>query len=171
MLKDNYSNHRIPRKVVLRAWLLVGTLDILSAFVDYYVRTGKDPLFILNYVASGVLGESAFSGGAGTMLLGLLFHYFCAFLFTIFFFWFYSKFGLVFRSKIVTGILYGIFIWAVMNLVVVQLCRAAHATIKEMKAEKVLKAMTILIFMIGLPLAFIAGKYSPKNSSPSGEPA
>ena len=164
MLQDRYSNRRIPRKVVLGAWLLVGTLDIISAFVDYYLSTGKNPLFILNYVASGALGEQAFSGGAGTMLLGLSFHYFFAFLFTIFFFWLYSKFGLLFRSKIVAGILYGIFIWIVMNLVVVQLCKAPHATIKEMKIEKVFKAMEILIVMIGLPLAFIAGKHLPKNS-------
>lgn len=163
MLQDENSN-RIPAKIVLQAWLLVGTLDILSAFVDYYLSTYKNPLLILNYIASGALGEAAFSGGAGTMLLGLFFHYLFAFVFTVFFFWFYSRVGLLFRSKIITGILYGIFIWAVMNLVVVQLCKAPHATIAAMKIEKVLKAMAILIVMIGLPLAFIASKFLPAKA-------
>lgn len=152
-------------KVILLAWLLVGTLDILSAFVDYYISTGDNPLFILKYVASGALGEAAFAGGAGTMLLGLLFHYLFAFFFTVLFFWLYPRIGFLSRNKILTGIGYGIFVWIIMNLIVVQLSRAPHAPIKDMKAEKILKSALILIAMIGLPLSFIANKYFSNNST------
>ncbi len=53
----------------------------------------------------------------------------------------------------------------VMNLIVVQLSKAPHAPIKDMKVGKVLKSAAILIFMIGLPLSFIARKYFADSSA------
>ena len=146
-------------KVILLTGFFVGTLDILSAFVDYYIATGKNPLFVLKYVASGAFGEQAFSGGAGTMLIGLVFHYLFSLFFTVLFFWLYPRLGLLSKNKIITGIGYGIFVWLVMNLIVVQLCKAPHASIKDMKVEKIIKSALILIMMIGLPLSFITSKY------------
>ncbi len=154
----------ISVKIILLAGLLVGTLDILSAFVDYHIATGKNPLGVLTFVASGVFGISAFSGGAGIMLSGLLFHYIIAFSFTILFFWLYSRSKLLSGNRVITGVLYGIFIWVVMNLIVVQLSKAPHASIKAMKMSKVIKSMLILIFMIGLPLSFIGHKYFSYNT-------
>ncbi|MEP6584520.1 MAG: hypothetical protein ABJA90_09645 [Ginsengibacter sp.] len=158
ILRQSENNN--STKVILLAGLLVGTLDILSAFVDYYFTTGKNPLLVLNYVASGALGQAALTGGAGTMLLGLLFHYLFALFFTVFFFWLYSRLDFLSRNRIITGIGYGLFVWIIMNLIVVQLCKAPHASIEDMKAEKVLKSAIILIVMIGLPLSFIAKRYS-----------
>ncbi len=151
-------------RVILLAGLFVGTLDILSAFVDYFITTGKNPLLVLKYVASGAFGESAFTGGPGIILLGLLFHYLFALFFTFLFFWLYSRINFLSKNKIITGIVYGLFVWMVMNLIVVQLCRAPHAPIKDMKAEKILKSAIILIVMIGLPLSFIANKYFSNHS-------
>ena len=98
------------------------------------------------------------------MVMGLLFHYVIAFSFTFLFFLLYSRIRILSRSVIVTGIVYGIFVSSVMNLVIVQLSNAPHASIKDMKPEKILKATTILIVMIGLPLSFIAKKYLSNNS-------
>ena len=150
--------------VILLAGLFVGTLDILSAFVDYFINTGKNPLLVLKYVASGAFGESAFTGGPEIMVLGLLFHYLFALFFTFLFFWLYSRINFLSKNKIITGIVYGLFVWMVMNLIVVQLCRAPHAPIKDMKAEKILKSAIILIVMIGLRLSFIANKYFSNHS-------
>jgi len=148
-------------RIILLSGLLVATLDILSAFIDYYIASGKNPLLVLLYVASGALGKSAMTGGAATMLIGLLFHYLIAFTFTIFFFWLYARTGLWRGNWIITGIGYGIFIWLIMNLMVVQLSGAPHAPIAAMKAGKIAKSALILICMIGLPLSFIAHKYRP----------
>ena len=79
------SSRKKITKIVLLSGLLVGTLDICSAFIDYYIATGKNPFGILTFVASGVLGKTIFPGNAGTMLLGLLFHYIIAFSFTLLF--------------------------------------------------------------------------------------
>ena len=150
---------RAPLRIILLSWLLVGTLDISSAFVDVYVSTGRNPLRVLTFIASGAFGQSAFSGGAGMMIMGLLFHYFFAFCFTVFFFWLYPRMKLLSKNRVITGIAYGIFIWLVMNLIVVQLGREPHKPISAIKIDKALKAVAILICMIGLPLSFIAYNY------------
>ena len=158
MLRQN-PTRKASIKIILISWLLVGTLDILAALIDYSIATGKGPANVLKYIASGAFGESAFSGGSGMIIMGLLFHYFFALCFTVLFFWIYPRINLLAKNRILTGILYGIFIWLVMNLVVVQLCNAPHAPIKAMKITKIIKAALILICMIGLPLSFIAYNY------------
>jgi hypothetical protein len=154
-----YPLKKATAGIILSTGLIVGTLDIVSAFVDYYIATGKNPLAVLPYIASGAFGDSALSGGAGMMIAGLFFHYIIAYSFTIFFFWLYPRASFFSINRILTGIGYGIFIWLVMNLVVVQLSAAPHSPIPAMKPLKILKSMGILIFMIGLPLSFIAYNY------------
>ncbi|MEP6728637.1 MAG: hypothetical protein ABJC98_22630, partial [Bacteroidota bacterium] len=113
------------------------------------------------YVASGAFGKSVIgSDSAGMMLMGLLFHYIIAFSFTIFFFWLYSRSRLLPANWVLRGFVYGIFIWIIMNLVVVQLSGVPHGPISAMKITKVIKSALILIFMIALPLSFIAHRYS-----------
>ena len=85
------ATKKIPLKTILLSGLLVGTLDILAACTDFYIARGKNPVAVLNYVASGIIGKTAFSGGSGVALLGLLCHFIIAFSFTGFFFWLYSK--------------------------------------------------------------------------------
>ena len=150
---------KFPARIILLSGLLVGTLDIASAFVDVYISTGKNPLIVLPFIASGLLGKPALEGGAGIMLLGLLLHYIIAFTFTIFFFRIYPQLKLSSVNWILGGIGYGIFIWLIMNLIVVQLSGAPHGPISAMKAVKILKSSLILICMIGLPLSYIAHKY------------
>ena len=154
---------KISLKTILLSGLLVGTLDILSAFVDVYISSGKNPLVVLNYIASGAIGKTAFAGGVGIQLLGLLFHFIIAFSFTVLFFWLYSKNNLPSKNWIITGIIYGIFIWVVMNLIVVRLSYIPSAPLSAMKPIKVLKSALILICMIGLPLSFIANNILKKE--------
>lgn len=58
---------------ILRATLVAGTLDILSAFVFAGIA-GIGPVAVLNYVASGPFGDAALHG-AGWAAVGLLTHY------------------------------------------------------------------------------------------------
>lgn len=147
------------RKTVVILGLIVGSLDILAAIIDYYLSTQKNPVVIFKFIASGVLGQSAFSGGTGIILLGLLLHYIIAFLFTIFFVWLFIKTNLSSKNKLLTGILYGIFIWFVMSQIVLPISSTPKLPFHYLKA---LKAMLILICMIGLPLAFLTGKFIKK---------
>ena len=141
---------------ILKAALLVGTLDILAAFIYYYSKTGKNPLLILNYIASALLGKAAYTGGNGILLFGLLLHYAIAFTFTLFFFCLYPKLTFFRRSNILTSIIYGAFIWTVMNLIIVP---ASRIPAQPFNATNALINMLILIVGIGLPLSFIAQQH------------
>src|SRR5437764_12803255 len=97
---------------IITAWPIVGTLDILSAFIYSFIRTGKNNAAgILRYIASAIFGQEALKGGTAMVLAGLLLHYLIALSFTLFFFWLYPKVNFFRRNRLLTGILYGLFIW------------------------------------------------------------
>lgn len=166
MKQENHTK-RSPIRSVIALWLIVGSLDILSAIIDYFIATGKNPSGIFKYIASAILGNDAFSGGAGVVLLGLVLHYVVALIFTVFFVWLYTKTNSLPNNKFLCGFLYGAFIWAIMNLIVVPLSAAPAFPFHLVKA---IKAMLILIFMIGFPLSFLTGRFIG-NSTPATKTA
>ncbi len=111
---------------------------------------------MLKYIASAVMGKEAFSGGAAISLLGLALHFLVAFIWTLFFFWIYPKLKFLSFDRILTGILYGIFIWFIMSHAVVPMSKASVGAF-DLKQAAI--AVLILIGAIGLPLSFIAYKY------------
>ncbi len=139
-----------------KAGLLVGTLDISAASLQSYIKTGKGPAGILKYVASGAFGNAAFSGGAGMIICGLLFHYLIALSFTYFFFLIFAKLYSVLKSKFLIALVYGVFMWAFMKFIVVSLSATPKFPFDWMNA---LIGIAILIICISLPLSFIAYRY------------
>ena len=161
--RQTRNYHRITWVVVVLSGLLVGTLDILAAFTSFYIKSGKSPVApVSKYIASGVLGKPATKGGPEMIALGLLFHYIIAFLFTIFFFWLYKRWTLLSKNWVVTGILYGIFIYTMMSQVVVPLSNTPPVP-KGPIGNKIISAL-ILIVMIGLPLSFIAKRVTSRQA-------
>lgn len=144
----------------LKAGLLVGTLDISAAFLYYYTKTGKNPLRVLTFIASGIFGKAAFSGGSEMLLAGLALHYLIALIFTFFFFWLLSRLAGLRKVNLLVGIVYGIFVWAVMNLVVVPLSSVAK---QPFQWDTALINVLILIACIGIPLAVMANNYYKKR--------
>lgn len=149
MNKSIFSFH------VLKAGLFVGTLDILAALLHYFIKTNKDPLPVLKFIASGVFGKEAFTGGNSMYTWGLVFHFIIAISFTIFFFWVYSIVPSLFKYRLLTGIIYGLFVWAVMQFIVLPLSNAPKMAFRPLNA---MLAAAILVICIGIPLAFLAGK-------------
>ncbi len=141
---------------ILKAGLLVGTFDILAAFIKYYISTYKNPLNVLTFVASGVFGKKAYTTGSSMMIWGAVFHFVIAMGFTLLFFIIYPVLIKFLKSKVLFGILYGIFIWIVMNLLVLPLTNAPPLS---MNVNQIIIGSLILITIIGLPLSFMAGKY------------
>ena len=141
----------------VRAGLLVGTLDISAAFIQYYIKFGKDPLNVLTFISSAVFGPAAFSRGDEMKVWGLLFHFGVAFSFTLFFFLIFPKLYAILKNKIIIALLYGPFMWAVMQYLVLPLTAAPKLTPTLQSANI---AILILIFCIALPLSFIAAKYN-----------
>jgi len=151
-MKDQQQN---LLTAIIAAWLVAGTLD-LSAAVTQTIIMGRDPLKMLQYISSGLLGKDAFAGGITYSFLGIALHYFIALMWTILFFLVYPKMEWLSQNRVVTGILYGTFVWLIMNRIVVPLSRIPGG---PFNLKNALIGLSIIIVAIGLPLSFMAYRY------------
>ncbi|HEX6427991.1 MAG TPA: hypothetical protein VF008_09915 [Niastella sp.] len=153
---NNQHYTRPILKIIGSVGLLVGSLDILAACLNAYLARGTSPVVVLQFIASGAFGKAAFSGGWQMPLLGLLFHFIIAYSFTALFFLLYPSIKIMSKSIVITAIVYGIFIFVVMNLGVLPLTKIPKISYQW---EKVAIAILILIVAIGLPLSIFARRF------------
>lgn len=145
----------------MRAGLLAGTLDILAAFTNTYVASGRGPDVVLKYIASRVWGSEAFSGGAVMMVYGLLFHYLIAFGWTSLYFVVYPQLRRLQRPRfILSGIIYGMMVWVMMNYVILPLSNVPPPVLSWGPA---ITGILIIIVAVGLPIAFFAERFYNKQ--------
>lgn len=142
--------------MVLIAWFVAGTLDITTAILYYVGLSGARAERLLQGIASGLLGARAFDGGAATALLGLALHYLIALIWTLVFFVAFRALGALRRRLILIGIVYGLIVWLVMNLVVLPLSNVSRGPFQPRAAAI---AAIILIFCIGLPMSLVIGRH------------
>lgn len=141
------------RRNILSAALVAGTLDILAAILLYAVIMGKTtPAKILMSIASGIFGKAAFSGGTAMVIAGLLLHFLIAFIFAAFYYLISPGLTFLRRHKLVTGILYGLFIWLVMNLAVLPI---AFKGMPLSDLQSALTGMAIVIVAVGIPIVYM----------------
>ncbi len=141
---------------IMVAGLLAGTLDGLAAALLYVIRTGKNPIAVFRFIASGVFGQEALSGGMGMGMIGIVFHFIIAMGWTMVFFIASSRISLLIKYWVVSGILYGLFVWMAMNLVVLPLSRVPAL---PLTFSGVLIGVSVLMVCIGLPIAFLAQRF------------
>lgn len=140
---------------ILRTALMAGTLDGLAGMALYYSATDRNPIGVFPYIASGLLGKSASTGGPAMIVMGVVLHYFIAFCFTLFFFWLYARWSVLRQHKLAVAVLYGLFVWAVMNLIVVPLSAIGP---RPFSLTNALLNAVILIVTIGFPVAYGAAR-------------
>ena len=145
-----------PLKTILLAGFTAGTLDILAAFINYMVKFGKSPVIVLNFIASGVFGDAAFSGDAMMPVWGLIFHYIIAFIWTIFFYLVYQRVKFLGKNILLSGLLYGIVIWLIMNLILVPFSNTPKLPIRF---PQLLLGVLYLMICVGLPVSIITQAY------------
>jgi hypothetical protein len=135
---------------------VVGVLDILDAVIFFGLR-GARPVAILQSIASGVLGRAAFQGGMPAALLGLLLHFVIAFGVVATYLAATRLLPWLNRRPWIYGLLYGVAVYAVMNLIVVPL---SAAVVGSGPTPTVVRINGILIHMfgVGLPAALIAAR-------------
>ena len=141
---------------ILITGLLVGTLDAAAAVIQFIIPTPRNPMRIFEYIASGVFGTNAFSGGPVMAVMGLFFHYFIATAWTSLFFTVYPRIPWLAKNKVVSGLLYGVVIWLMMNLVILPLTNVPHIPIRVTGAAI---GMIILMLVVGLPISLRTNKY------------
>ena len=149
------------RRAIGWAGLVAGSLDITAALVLAALE-GKTPVHLFQGIAVGWLGMSSFEGGLATALLGAFFHFLIAFTAAALFYAASRKFKFLVRYAIPSGLLYGVMVYVFMNYVVLPLS-AYHVRIALPPMAKLIKAMSIVMFLVGLPIALIVRKYSNQS--------
>lgn len=141
-------------RAIVLGGLIAGTLDIGAASL---INT-LNPLVILHFIATGVLGTRALTGGAAVALLGLVLQWAMSLLIAAIYFAVTARAPTLRRRWWLGGVLAGIVIFIVMNFIVVPFS-AAPVTfryvvthIHPLKASEDLIAM----FVFGLIVAFSA---------------
>jgi hypothetical protein len=147
---------RSALKAIFAAWLVAATLDITAATLNYLFTQGGRLTIPYQFIASGVFGRSAFSGGLLMAILGLLFHYTIALIWTLIFYFVYPRLMAFHRNRFVTGIIYGLVVWTAMNLVVLPLSGVPHIPFRPVQTTL---AVLYVVFCIGVPISVIVGKY------------
>jgi hypothetical protein len=137
---------------IITAWLIVGTLDITAASIQFYIKTGKGPVPILKYIAGAVFHDAS-KGGAEMIIAGLVFHYIIALLVTVFFFLVFSRIAIPVINRIFIGVIYGAFVWFITARVVVPLTLIG---VRPSNPTNEIIAASILMVCIGIPLALLA---------------
>jgi hypothetical protein len=135
--------------------LIVGTMDITSAIIIAILR-GSTVTRLMQFIASGLLGPSAFQGGAATVALGLGLHFLIAFSLVAVFYAASRSVAFLRRQAVVSGLVYGLIVFGVMNLIVLPLSAAKprHSLSGD------LIQIGIHMFVIGLPTALLVRRLS-----------
>ena len=141
---------------ILWSGLIAGAMDITAAFVNWGFR-GIRPARILQGIASGLLGPSAFQGGAATAALGGLLHFFIAFSAATVFFLASRKWSVLMQRAVLAGTIYGIAVYTVMYWVVVPLSAVRRGPFSW---EATVIAIVTHIFCVGLPISLAVKRFS-----------
>jgi hypothetical protein len=152
-----------------KSGFISGTLDILTAVAVYVWILGKTTASkLLQGIASGVFGKKAFEGGTRMAISGLFLHYLIAFIFAISYFIVYPMFPPIKKNWVVSGLVYGMGVWVVMNLMVRPLVFPGTPIPSW---DAIVLGMAILMVMIGLPVAYFTHDYYQKKNHIARNPA
>ena len=139
------------------AGLLAGALDITATSTLVSVTLQMPVERLLQGIASGALGTSAFKGGKRSAALGLFFHFLIAWVAAGVFFLASRRFLSLIEHPVVYGALYGVVVHLAMSRVVLPLSRAPK---REFSAKAFFTQLVIHILFVGLPIAMTVSYFS-----------
>jgi hypothetical protein len=134
---------------ILLGGIIAGTLDVAAASL----LNNAQPTRILQAIASGLLGKSAFDDGSTTVGLGLALQWLMSIIIASIFVGAAQWRPVLRRHWVTAGMAYGVVIYVVMNYVVLPLSAIGHAP-----RFRVVHFMEDIVAMIifGLIVAFFA---------------
>jgi uncharacterized membrane protein YagU involved in acid resistance len=140
-------------RAVLAGGTIGGALDLLFALI-FAATNGLAPPQLLQTVASGLLGQAAYSGGAGTAVLGLACHFVLSWMWAALFVAAASRWAVILARPLLTGAVFGILVFFGMRLVVLPISAFPHpVTFRPLAATLDLLSHMLLF---GVPIAMAA---------------
>ena len=117
---DLLRNKPISGRAIVWGGLAAGVLDISAAFVNSGLN-GRSPMFVLQSIASGLLGAESYKGGFRSAALGAALHFSIAFIACTVYYVASRKFKVLVQHAILCGVLYGVAVYLFMYGVVLPL--------------------------------------------------
>lgn len=143
----------------LRAILVGGSiaaaLDILFA-ITWAAINGRTPVWLLQTVATGLLGKDAYEGGVGAAVLGLAGHFAMSFGWAALFVAAASRLPALVAKPAFTGPVFGILVFFTMRLVVLPLSAFPYPV--SFSQPGATYDLLSHMFFFGLPIALAAAK-------------
>lgn len=149
-----------PIASILAGGAVAGALDITYACVFWAIKADVPAQRIFQSVAAGLLGEATFEGGMTTAVLGLALHFFIATTMAAAFYLAARARPELVRRPVLTGAIYGVGLYIVMNYIVLPLSAAGSGSKNPLWIW-----LTVLVhaFFIGVPIAlFVRRSVSPQ---------
>jgi hypothetical protein len=148
-----------PRvRAILIGGTIAGALDIAFA-ITWAAVNGRTPAWLLQTVATGLLGKSAYEGGATTAILGLAAHFALSYGWAALFVAAASRLRWLVAKPALTGPAFGVLVFFAMRLVVLPLSAFPYP-VSFSQPGATLDLLSHLFFF-GLPIAFAAAKAAP----------
>jgi len=147
---------------ILWGGLGAGILDIMAAIITNAIRTGRGPSSVLQSIASGILGANSYKGGIASAALGLLIHFFKAFVICTIFFLASRKLPFLLKHWIICGLLYGVGAYFVMYGIVLRL--TFHRNFLT-AIGSIMQGVLIHMFCVGLPISFAVHRFSKSSTA------
>ena len=135
---------------VMAGGIVAGSLDIVYACLFWAIEAGVPAQRILQSVASGLLGEASFEGGAATAALGLLLHFLIAISMSAAYYLVARRWPPLGDHAVLCGAAYGLVLYAVMNCVIVPLSAAGPGSRHPLWVGL---TIAVHVFLIGIPIA------------------
>jgi hypothetical protein len=162
-ITSTFSNNRnsLLRLSVIGG-LILGMLHLIIQSWFVFSLLEKNPLIsVLQYVASGAMGNAAFAGGPATALLGLVLDFIMTTIMAGVFILSFDRIPLL-RSHVIPGsLLYGFGVFIVMNFIVLPLSAAPPLPAPPMWLF--IEIILEHILLIGLPLGILMRQYANTN--------
>jgi uncharacterized membrane protein YagU involved in acid resistance len=140
---------------ILLATLAAGLFDILAAITRTWIMTGRGPTRLLQSIASGPFGESAYDGGVAMAGTGLAIHFLIMLAMATAFVLAARRLPVLLDRPILWGAIYGVGLYLVMYCVVLPLRFGRFPG----DPEAIAWALAFHVILTGMPIAWIAARY------------
>lgn len=141
---------------VIWGGILCGVLDLTAAMVQWGIR-GVGPVRIMQSIASGLLGQAAFRGGAATAALGAALHFFIALVWATVFYGLSRKLAWLLQHPVLAGMAYGVVVYFFMYDVVLPRSNFSRG---PFSVQLMLIGLAVHICCVGLPISLAVRRYS-----------
>ena len=145
-----------PRAIdtILLGGSLAGALLVVDEIVVFTAQA-RDPIETLQYVASGLIGDEAFSGGYETAALGVAFHFLIAFMTAAAYYEASRVLPALYRQPLLWGPVFGAGVYFVMNYAVVPLTAAPRVPFSW---GLLINGVVGHALLVGLPIALMTSR-------------